>query len=541
MSERRLSPADACWLYSDFEGNHQTVSALMWLDRQIDPDDYRQLIQERLLDVYPTFRQKIRPSRNPLLMPSWVDDEDFDLDYHVDVITLPEPGDRAALEKLVSEQRSQMLDHTRPLWRFHMIQGYEGTTAIHARIQHAIADGWALVRLIMSLADEAVDAEQVKIIDRERKRKRDRARSAVAPAVDAATAVVGGAAAAASGATDAVTEALRNPRTIPAQLASGVEALTEVISLTPDPARFVEFGSGLAEQAAEVPGAVAEQVSGIPGAVVDQATGIPAAVVERAAPLSAAGSYVSGAVDFLNAPKPGKSAALHGTVSGHKKVAWIDPIPLAPIKDAGKVFGATINDMLVAATTSALRAYLLEKGALDVEGLLVSVPVSLRRADEPLPRELGNRFGLVNVLLPVGIEDPVEAVRSIKAEMDEIKKSTVPVVSFGLASVAAITTPQAERAIHKITQEQHAGVVTNVPGPRGPLTLAGANVVGSWGLGGVAANMNLCVGIFSLNGEINFAVSTDTAITPDPERIVELFPAAVQTLLDRAGVSADEQ
>ncbi len=118
-------------------------------------------------------------------MPHWEDDPDFDLDYHVDVLPLPEPGDRAALEALVSEQRSKMLDHGRPLWRFHLIQGYEGTSAIHARVQHAIADGWALVRLVMSLADEADGRAAVEVVDREpQERKRDSALASWSRAVD---------------------------------------------------------------------------------------------------------------------------------------------------------------------------------------------------------------------------------------------------------------------------------------------------------------------------------------------------------------------
>ena len=234
-------------------------------------------------------------------------------------------------------------------------------------------------------------------------------------------------------------------------------------------------------------------------------------------------------MDFLNSPKPGKTI-LHGTVSGKKKVSWLDPIPLAPIEEAGKFYGGTINDVLLAATTTTLRRYLQEKDALTVDDLLVSVPVSLRRPTDPLPRDLGNRFGLVNVLLPVGLDGVESQVRSIKAEIDEIKASQLPIVSFGLVSVAAVTTPEVERMIHKITQEQSTGVVTNVPGPRGPLTLAGANVEGAWGMGGVGGNMNLCVAIFSLNGQVFFAVSSDVAITPDPERITELFKTVVDEL-----------
>jgi hypothetical protein len=92
VADRRLSPADAAWLYSEWEKNNQTVSALMWLDREIDPDDYIAIVQERMVDKYPTFSQRIRKSRNPLMMPHWEDDPDFDIANHVEVLHLPAPG-----------------------------------------------------------------------------------------------------------------------------------------------------------------------------------------------------------------------------------------------------------------------------------------------------------------------------------------------------------------------------------------------------------------------------------------------------------------
>ncbi len=514
MTERRLTPADACWLYSDFEGNHQIVSSLMWTDREVDPAEYRRIVKERMVDQYPVFSQRIRKSRNPLLLPHWEDDPDFDLDYHVDVIQLPEPGDRAALEALVSEQRSVLLDPDKPLWRFHLIQGYNGGSAIHARIQHAIADGWALVRVIMSLADEAVDAPPVPIKEREPKTsKLDTAKTVVGAVVDSVTET-------AQKAVGAVVGAASDPSSIPSMLSATAE---DALSIVPDPGRLLEFGSAL------------------PGLVTEGAQSVPGLVVEQAAPVTGGASTAVGAagdaIDFLNSPKPGKTI-LHGKVSGKKKIAWIDPIPLQPIKDAGRVFGATINDMLLAATTNSLRRYLLDKNALDVEYLLVAVPVSLRKPTDPLPRDLGNKFGLINVLLPVGIEDAVEQVEFIKEQIDEIKKSQIPIVSFGLASVLSLTGPDVEQLVHKITQDQSAGVVTNVPGPRGPLTLAGANVIGAWGMGGVGGNMNLTVAIFSMNGEINFAIGADTAITGDPERILSTFTDSIDELLQRAGISA---
>src|SRR6476659_7852316 len=124
MSERRLSPSDAVWLYSEWEKNHQTVSSLMWLDREVDPEVLRGIIKSRLVDKYPTFHQRIRKSRNPLFLPHWEDDPEFSMDNHFKVIQLPEPGDKAELEKLVSYQRGLLLDPERPLWKYYLIQGY---------------------------------------------------------------------------------------------------------------------------------------------------------------------------------------------------------------------------------------------------------------------------------------------------------------------------------------------------------------------------------------------------------------------------------
>ncbi len=529
--ERRLTPADAVWLYSEWEGNHQTVSSLMWLDREIDPADYRELIQTRMVDKYPTFHQRIRKSRNPLFMPYWEDDPEFSLDNHIEVIQLPAPGDKAALQALVSEQRSLLLDQDRPLWKVYLIQGYEGRTAVHTRIQHSIGDGWALVRLVLSLADEAAEgSEAPKVVDKQSRRKRESAIKAAQPAVDAVDAVVetvkqvaGKVGETATTAAGAVVGAAKNPKSVPGALASGKEALEETLTIDVDFGKFAEFG-------ASVPETLAGQLGEAKDSVLERAIGVggTAGVVQQGG---------KDAIDFVVTPRPGKTI-LHGKVSGTKKVAWMEPIPLEPIRAAGKTMGATINDVLMGCQTNALRQYLLEKDSLDVDELMTAVPVSLRKATDPLPRTLGNRFGLVNVLLPVGIADQKEQVLAIKNQIDEIKASQMPIVSFGLTSISSVLTPDVERMLHKVVQDQSLGVTTNVPGPRGQLRLAGGVVEGCWGMGGMSGNMNMSTAIFTLDGKLNFAVSTDTAITADPERVVELFEASVQSLLEQTGVAS---
>lgn len=495
MASRRLSPADAAWLYSEWEKNNQTVSAVCWTDRLVDPEQFREIVQERMVDPFPTFRRRLRKSRNPVYLPHWEDDPDFDINNHLEVIELAPPGDKTQLRELISQQRGPMLDRSRPLWKLYQFQGYNGdATAFHVRIQHSIADGWALVRVVLSLADAADDLEKPQPLAKKRVRKRDVLARAAAPARDAVSGVAG----AAEKATAAV---------------KGEEPLAASLALDLDPKRFVEFGTSVAEQ-------VTTGWSDL-GRRVDQA---------RAA-VDTATTSAKDAADYLTSEFPG-STVLHGKVTGEKKVDWIEPIPLQPIKDAGRAAGATINDAILGVLTNTLRKYLAEHDSLTVDDLYTAVPVSLRRPDTPLPRELGNRFGVVPVLLPVGIEDPREQMLEVKRRLDEIKSSQMPVVSFGLISVMALTTPDVERMVHKVHQYQSIGVTTNVPGPRQEITVAGARVLGMWGMGGLSGNQNLSFGIFTLAGKLNFSVHTDAGITPDPDRILSLFLESVDDLLE---------
>lgn len=520
---RDMTPADAVWLYSEWEKNHQTVSGVMWTDRRIELEDYKAILQERLVDVYPVFRKKAVMSRNPLLMPHWEFDENFDIDNHIHEVQLPEPGDKATLERLVGEQRSQLLDRDRPLWEVFLMQGYNGdTSAVHSRFQHSIADGWSLVRLILSMADDEGQGERVNVVDKEIKRKRDRLASVAKAPVAAAAGGVGSAVGSVSGLVGG------------ADVANDSDAAQESITVSEEQTSLVEAGAEVSEQLVANLTNAADSIAATVGGAVERLS-LHASDVVKLADLARRG--VKDGLEYTLPTMPGKNIFL-GKPSGTKLVRWIDPIPLSDIKAIGKPHGATINDALMAILTTTLRTYLLERDALDVDELATMVPVSLRRPDDPLPRTLGNKFGLVTVMLPVGIEDPVEQMKEIKSQIDDIKSSTMPVVSFGLTSVSATFTPSVERMVHKLNQAETIGVTTNVPGPRHAISLAGANVLGMWGMGGVSGNMNLSFGIFSLNGELNFSINADEGITDDPDRIIELFLETVEVFKERTGVSS---
>lgn len=149
-----VRPVDDVWLAMDQPDNLMVVEGLMVVDGELDRETYVELVRERVVDRFPRFRQRATRALLPWPGQWWEDDPDFDLDRHVSESTLPEPGDDAALQDHVSRFFSRALDRQHPPWEAHLLHGYQGGTAIYTRLHHALADGTALFRVILSLADE---------------------------------------------------------------------------------------------------------------------------------------------------------------------------------------------------------------------------------------------------------------------------------------------------------------------------------------------------------------------------------------------------
>ena len=154
----RLSNADTAWLHMDRPTNLMVINSVELFDEPPDWERVKQIIQSRLVDRYPRFRQRVVESRLPLRSPRWEDDPDFALEHHVHHFALPAPGDRAALQELVGDLMTMPLDRNRPLWHTYLIDGFGDGAAMINRMHHCIADGIALARVMLSLTDSDPDA-----------------------------------------------------------------------------------------------------------------------------------------------------------------------------------------------------------------------------------------------------------------------------------------------------------------------------------------------------------------------------------------------
>ncbi len=441
-----MASIDAAWLGMEDPTNLMMVTGVLALAGPVDRRRLRLLLDSRL-KPFGRFHQRVVRPRSRGNLPHWEDDERFEIANHLSYVALPAPGGDKQLRDLVSDLMSKPLDFSKPLWHMHVIDGYNEGSVVLARVHHSIADGIALVRVMLSLTDESQNPR---------------------PA--------------------------RGPKTGPAP---GFRLPLEWLPAA--------LGRGLV--------AGAELIAN-PGRTLDIAR------------TGAQGAYRLGRLVLL---PPDPATVFKGQLGRSKRAAWSEPVPLDDFKAIGKAFGATVNDVLVATATGALRRY-MEKRGESTAGIAIraSVPVNLRPADQA--HKMGNAFGLVFLTLPIGIADPARRLRAIKKEMDELKVSPEALVSFGVLSLMGLAPVEVEQLGLRFFGSKATAVLTNVPGPREPLYMAGRKIDKIMFWVPQSGRMGLGISILSYAGGVMLGIATDAGLVPDPERIVEGFKLEFEAL-----------
>ena len=212
-----------------------------------------------------------------------------------------------------------------------------------------------------------------------------------------------------------------------------------------------------------------------------------------------------------------------------RRVTWSERMPLDGIKAIGRATGTTVNDVLTAAMTGALRRYLLGRDSL-VEEIRVMVPYNLRGPQEPLPRELGNRFGLVYLTLPVGIADPADRLAEVHRRMNAIKHSREGGLSYAILEAVGLTPHQIEQGLLDVFAQKTSAVLTNVAGPSEPIYFAGSKIAGVVPWVPAAGTIGMGINIFSYNGDVTVGLQVDAGLIPDPDTIIADYEREVETL-----------
>ena len=464
-TQERMSKVDTAWLRMDSPSNLMMIVGVWIIKPGVSYPAVCQRIEERLLQ-YPRFGQRVQQDASGA---SWVTDTDFQIERHVVRETLPVTAkglEQTALQERLAELAMQSLDMNHPLWEFRLVEQYQGGSALMARLHHCIADGLALIAVTQSMVDGGSAPP----------------RRATKPAQGDGL----------EGADDWIADTLIRPLTdvvVKALDAVGDGAVNALETLI-DPKKGLEQGLE----------------KGFAGSL-DLAK-MAYQVVRDAAALA-----------LMPDDSPTR---LKGTPGTRKHVAWCQPIPLEDVKAVGRALNCSINDVLLSCVAGALSGYLKSFGD-DVAGkeIRAMVPVNLRPIEEAY--QLGNRFGLAPVVLPIGIENPIERVFAVRVRMGEMKGSMQPLLAFALLAVAGVLMKPAQDALLTLFSKKTTAVMTNVPGPREKLKFLGATLEQNLVWVPQSGTVGLGVSILSYGGGVQFGVISDSTLCPDPQKIIDQF------------------
>ena len=246
--------------------------------------------------------------------------------------------------------------------------------------------------------------------------------------------------------------------------------------------------------------------------------------------MARAGLQVASDVAALALMPDDSPTALKGALAGRKAVAWGEPLPLDAVKIVGKALNCSINDVLLSCVAGAIGAYLREVGD-DPEGkeIRAMVPVNLRPLDKAW--QLGNRFGLAPLVLPIGIANPVERVYAVRARMNELKGSYQPLLAFAILALTGLFIKPAQDFVLGLFAKKTTAVMTNVPGPAQPLKLCGSTLRQTMFWVPASGHVGVGVSVLSYAGGVQFGLITDRKLCPQPQRIIDDFGLEFERLL----------
>jgi diacylglycerol O-acyltransferase len=458
----RMSAVDTAWLRMDSAKNLMMILGVYEFAGKVDFARLRDLLSTRLV-THRRFRSRVVRDATGCY---WQEVEDFDLSDHLVRTKLPRRGTVSDLKKFVGELASRPLDESKPLWQMQLVDNYAGGQALVVRIHHCIADGIALIGVLLALTTDQAEAGSDSAAHRHRDRSNGEWGARLRPLTSVAVKAIG-----ITG--DVASSALR-----------GYSAMLDT-----------------------------------KGAFVDTAVeyaGVAARVTSDAAAIALMSNDTC--------------TSLKGKPSGAKVVAWNEPIAVGDVKAVGKALGCSINDVLLACVAGAIRSYLMARGE-QVDGceLRAMVPVNLR--DPRKWKELGNKFGLVPLLLPIGVENPIARVFEVRRRMEALKTGYTAVISMALLGAAGFAPHIVQTLALDFLARKASAVMTNVPGPQQPIYLAGARVTRLMVWVPQSGDIGIGVSILSYDGGVQFGLIADRALCAHPQQIIDRFEPELEKLV----------
>jgi diacylglycerol O-acyltransferase len=471
---QQLTGLDASFLAMETPGVYGHVGSICVLDPSTAPEPLTlarltEVIDSRL-HLVPPFRRRLAEVPFGLDQPYWVEDPDFDIEFHVRELALAPPGNDGQLAELAARLHARPLDRQRPLWELYLISGLaEGRMAIYTKVHHAAIDGVSgndILGALMDLSPQGRD---------------------LPPA----------------------------PAWLKDHMPSQAELLLRsVLAAAGQPVRAVRMSTALLKS---LP-ALAQSPLRPRLPVLDSL------ILRRNADAVLPQSG-------LRAPK----TPFNRPISPHRRWAF-KTLSLDTVKRVKSATGSTVNDVVMALCTAALRRWLTEHNALPEQPLVAAVPISVRT--ESQQGALGNRVSMMIAPLPTNVDDPATRLTLVHEAMRAAKDQHGALPADSLADVAQFAMPalagQAARLSARLRLLERMSpfslIISNVPGPNVPLYYAGAELLGYYPLSAITDGQGLNITVMSYRGGLHFGVIACRELVPDVDRIVDYLADELDAL-----------
>ena len=462
MSER-LRPMDMAFLATESASTPMHNGTLEIFEAGADGFDYEKLvglIADRIAFV-PRYRQRIRNVPGRLANPVWVDDDDFDLTFHVRRSALPRPGSMEQLRELVARIMSRPLDRNRPLWEVYLVEGLEGGRfAVLSKSHQVLVDGTATVDLGQVILD--VDPGPRETFHDDWRPKREPS----SPTLMA----------------EAVADSLHDPRL----------AITTL--------------RGNAESVARVAGMVGRRALAVAGSVSNR--------------------------------RPRPDSPVHAVLSEQRRFVTVRT-RLEDYRKVRRVHGGTVNDVILATITGAMRAWLMTRAESVTGSRHLKAMVPMGVIDHELePTSLGTQVAGHVLNLPIGEASPVVRLHQVSYALKAHKETGRAVAADRLADVAGFAPTTFHALGSRVAAAQSRRgfdlVITNVPGPQFPLYAAGAQMLESYPVQPLLPGHALAIGVTSYDGGVYFGINADRDALPDVGVLGQCLEEALDELVDSA-------
>lgn len=498
---RQLNGIDVSFLNMETSTTFGHISSVSLYDATAVPggaglEAMKAIILERIDQLAP-FRRRLVQVPLGLDLPYWVEDPDFDIDFHVRHHAVPPPGNPQQLAEAVSRIVARPLDRSRPLWELYVIEGVDEGRVIAqlTKVHHAAVDGAAGAMMLAALLDLDPDARpsgtpapwQPERIPTDEELLRMTAK-----------------------------EYLRRPEKM---VRLGVRAVRELAASS---------GSGGLSALADL---VAQPMPGPVGR----------ALRERLRAGQAHDPDHPPALPLSAAPR----TPFNHPICAHRRFSYTS-MPLEDARQVRRVFGCTFNDVVMAICSGTMRRYLQLHDCLPEESLVAMVPVSVRTGLED--DQYQNRVSAMFTDLATNEADPVKRLRHVQGAMVAAKQHFAAIPADTLQDFTRYAPPAiAARAMRMYSRLKIADrmnppfnlVISNVPGPNVPLYSAGARLLHYYPVSALVDGQGLNITVQSYDGNLDFGFLGCRELVPDIWVLPDLIHESMRELVDIAKAATD--